>query len=131
MSSELVELTRPIIGIENRTAQEVFDILCSRFRANEMIAANVALRLEVDRLQTKAMVAVDTARGLEAENARLLEALEPFAKAADNFDEFKINDDAEWFAYSGIQRATGSVGAITVADLRAARRARDGGGLNR
>ena len=26
------ELTRPIIGIENRTAQEVFDIMCDRFR---------------------------------------------------------------------------------------------------
>ena len=25
------ELTRPIIGIENRTAQEVFDIMCDRF----------------------------------------------------------------------------------------------------
>ncbi len=74
-------------------------------------------------------VRMDTARieALEAENARLREALAPFAKAADNFDEFKINDDAEWFAYSGIQRATGSVGAITVADLRAARRVREGG----
>lgn len=82
MSSELVELTRPIIGIENRTAQEVFDILCSRFRANSLIAENVALRLEVDRLQTKAMVAVDTARDLEADKARLREVLEPFAEAA-------------------------------------------------
>ncbi|MGB3833752.1 MAG: hypothetical protein WA975_18025 [Mesorhizobium sp.] len=26
------DLTRPIIGIENRTAQEVFDIMCDRFR---------------------------------------------------------------------------------------------------
>lgn len=26
-------VTRPIIGIENRTAQEVFDIMCGRFRA--------------------------------------------------------------------------------------------------
>ena len=25
------DLARPIIGIENRTAQEVFDIMCSRF----------------------------------------------------------------------------------------------------
>lgn len=64
---------------------------------------------------------------LEADKARLREALAPFAKAADNFDEFKINNDAEWFAYSGIQHATGSVGSITVADLRAARRAREGG----
>lgn len=27
------EITRPIIGIENRTAQEVFDIMCDRLRA--------------------------------------------------------------------------------------------------
>lgn len=27
------ELLRPIIGIENRTAQEVFDIMCDRFCA--------------------------------------------------------------------------------------------------
>jgi hypothetical protein len=26
------ELTRPIIGIENRTAQEVFDMMCDRIR---------------------------------------------------------------------------------------------------
>lgn len=26
------ELTRPIVGIENRTAQEVFDIMCDRFK---------------------------------------------------------------------------------------------------
>lgn len=29
---ELAELTRPIIGIENRTAQEVFDIMADRIR---------------------------------------------------------------------------------------------------
>lgn len=30
-------VTRPIIGIENRTAQEVFDIMCDRFKASAMI----------------------------------------------------------------------------------------------
>lgn len=29
---EAAYLTRPIVGIENRTAQEVFDIMCDRFR---------------------------------------------------------------------------------------------------
>ena len=33
------ELLRPIIGIENRTAQEVFDIMCDRFRALPAIEA--------------------------------------------------------------------------------------------
>lgn len=28
----MTDLTRPIIGIENRTAQEVFDIMCDRIR---------------------------------------------------------------------------------------------------
>lgn len=30
--TDLAELTRPIIGIENRTAQEVFDMMCDRIR---------------------------------------------------------------------------------------------------
>lgn len=30
------ELTRPIVGIENRTAQEVFDIMCDRFRLSAL-----------------------------------------------------------------------------------------------
>lgn len=30
--TESNELTRPIIGIENRSAQEVFDIMCDRIR---------------------------------------------------------------------------------------------------
>lgn len=29
---EAADLTRPIIGIENRTAQEVFDIMCDRIK---------------------------------------------------------------------------------------------------
>lgn len=32
------DLTRPIIGIENRTAQEVFDIMCDRFRRSAVSA---------------------------------------------------------------------------------------------
>jgi len=56
-----------------------------------------------------------------------LKALEPFAKAADNFDGFKIVNDEEWFAYGGSQSAEKTTGAITVADLRTARRVREGG----
>lgn len=104
MSSDLVERLQITVRQPNESASNLID----RWRKDR---ADALARIEA----------------LEAENARLREALEPFAKAADNFDEFKINDDAEWFAYSGIQRATGSVGAITVADLRAARRAREGG----
>lgn len=35
------ELTRPIVGIENRTAQEVFDIMCDRIRLSALPAGVV------------------------------------------------------------------------------------------
>ena len=38
-SSATLALTRPIVGIENRTAQEVFDIMCDRFRLAALVAA--------------------------------------------------------------------------------------------
>jgi len=33
MTTHAEAMTRPIIGIERRTAQEVFDIMCDRFRS--------------------------------------------------------------------------------------------------
>ena len=83
----------------------------------ELAAERAALRLAADR-----------ADNLAAQLAEARKALEPFATAADNFDGFKIANDEEWFAYGGVQSATGSKGAIAVADLRAARRAREQGG---
>lgn len=46
------ELTRPIIGIENRTAQEVFDIMCDRTRSALVSAPAVpdAVRAEAEEL---------------------------------------------------------------------------------
>ena len=51
------EMTRPIIGIENRTAQEVFDIMCDRFKialsAAEPVAWQPRYKQEViDHLRT-------------------------------------------------------------------------------
>lgn len=63
---------------------------------------------------------VEVAR-LTAENAKLREVLEPFAKAAHGFDSYNIKDPEEWFAYSGVKSADGTTGAITVGDLRRAR----------
>lgn len=40
------DLTRPIIGIENRTAQEVFDIMCDRIRSAEAKLAGVEDRVK-------------------------------------------------------------------------------------
>jgi hypothetical protein len=55
----------------------------------------------------------------------LEEALEPFSKAADNFDSLvrERQDPNEWFAYAGQGDHQGTIGAITVADLRRARTA--------
>ena len=64
---------------------------------------------------------------LKAENARLREALEPVASAADGFDGMPITNGEEWFAYKGKTSATGTVGALTVGDLRRARAALKGG----
>lgn len=36
---KITELTRPIIGIENRTAREVFDIMCDRISATAALEA--------------------------------------------------------------------------------------------
>ena len=53
----------------------------------------------------------------------LVEALDPIAKAADNFDGMNIGNAEEWFCYSGQSRFEGQSGAITVGDLRRARAA--------
>lgn len=49
----MTELTRPIIGIENRTAQEVLDIMRDRFtRENASSKAEIeGLRMRVDLLE--------------------------------------------------------------------------------
>jgi len=60
---------------------------------------------------------------LEARIAELEAALKPFADAANNFDNMPVKNAAEWFAYSGMSDASGHSGAISVADLRAARAA--------
>ena len=64
---------------------------------------------------------------LKAENARLREALEPVASAADGFDRMPIRDAEQWFAYSGEKSSNGNIGALTVGDLRRARAALKGG----
>ncbi|MCO5157521.1 MAG: hypothetical protein M9945_12375 [Aquamicrobium sp.] len=47
------DLTRPIIGIENRTAQEVFDIMCDRFRMPEAEAEALSRTGAVKVLEAK------------------------------------------------------------------------------
>ena len=71
-----------------------------------------ATSVELSRESAEEMLA--EIKRLTAENAKLREVLEPFAKAAYGFDGYNIKDPEEWFAYSG-------TGAITVGDLRRAR----------
>lgn len=56
----MTDLRRPIIGIENRTAQEVFDIMCDRIQARER-----ALKDEIERVtkeRDQALEAEDEAK---------------------------------------------------------------------
>ena len=60
----------------------------------------------------------------EALAARMREALEPFARAANNFDTLPVRNPEEWFAYSGVEDGDRlRHGPITVGDLRRARAA--------
>ncbi len=81
------------------------------------------LRAEVERLTGERDRQYDENVSLIATNERLRAALEPFAKAADGFDTQRIKNPEEWFAYGGVSSNSGTVGAITVGDLRRARAA--------
>jgi hypothetical protein len=61
-----------------------------------------------------------------AENERLRAALEPFAKAGNNFDSCKAENAEIWFVHEGVRSKDGFVGAITVGDVRRARAALEG-----
>lgn len=75
-SNPLPDLCRPIIGIENRTPLEVFDIMCDRFRGHlssqsaevarlkEALTRIAELRLATDRgsLRVRADEMWETAR---------------------------------------------------------------------
>jgi hypothetical protein len=82
------------------------------------------LHVEDEKVATKADFALmKRAPEMHAEIAKLREALEPFAKAAENFDGMNVKNTEEWFAYAGQASADGHSGSITVGDLRRARAA--------
>src|SRR5690348_11867738 len=88
-------LTRPIIGIENRTAQEAFDIMADRIKRAHLPAYTVERELR--------------------------EALEPFASQADYFSDIpgvvRTHDNVELWQQPNYRCP------ITVGDLRRARAA--------
>jgi len=74
------QMMRPIIGIEYRTAQEAFDIMCERFRSSaaaiEARDAEIArLKQELDEAIAVAEDAMVCEESADAEIARLREAL--------------------------------------------------------
>lgn len=54
-------IVRPIIGIENRTAQEVFDIMCDRFKGHDA-------RLIAEIREECAQIAEDLANSIEGQS---------------------------------------------------------------
>lgn len=52
--SKTDELLRPIVGVENRTAQEVFDIMCDRIAAWNRRTAQPAVKALLETLETTA-----------------------------------------------------------------------------
>lgn len=63
----VTDLTRPIIGIENRTAQEVFDIMCDRLRAE--LGNEEAPRYTTRRLREEVRKAEERGKQYEREAA--------------------------------------------------------------
>ena len=65
----------------------------------------------------------DAFKMMREEINQLRAVLKPFAKAADCFDGWLIQNPEDFFAFTGLQTATTQSGAITVGDLRRARAA--------
>jgi chromosome segregation ATPase len=89
---------------------------------DEARAALAAERERSDKLDKWVQSLISHRDAAIADGDKLRAALEPFAEAAQNFDDFPIKDAEQWFAYSGTssQKENGK-GAITVGDLRRAR----------
>ena len=88
---------------------------------------NGRLQGRVSELEAEVSKLLNTLADERTENMRLRAALGPFAKAADGFDMRVVKNPEDWFAYSGITSGIdGTIGAITVGDLRRARAALEG-----
>jgi hypothetical protein len=100
-----------------RSRRELFESAAAR-EQREKASALLELAAEREEAARQQRMAIDAG----VREAKLREALEPFAVAAENFESFPIKDAEQWFAYSGTssQKENGK-GAITVGDLRRAR----------
>lgn len=101
---------------------QIDDALEARDKEIAEKSARIAeLHKEVRIMDSEYKTAIARIAELEAENEKLREVLKPFANAANNFDSMPFKNAEEWFVYSGVLDASGYSGAISVADLRAAR----------
>jgi hypothetical protein len=118
-------------AVDEREAEPVDERSTAQIEFEQVVAESEGgLFGQLDRLHSELEALRKRVAELEARVAELEKALEPFATAAGNFDGLKITNEDEWFAYGGSQSTDKTTGAITVADLRAARRVREGGKAN-
>lgn len=134
------DLTRPIIGIENRTAQEVFDIMCDRIRSRLSASIPAEIGELVERMEdvnsyqapyanppvaSLCHEAASALRALSVRNGELREALEPFSKFAGPVFERNFNKPD---TITSIGAADGGYCTLTAGDFFAARVALSKGG---
>jgi iron-sulfur cluster repair protein YtfE (RIC family) len=105
------DITRPIIGIENRTAQEVFDIMCDRVRY--LAQERDKYKEEADRRTKEIEATYLVQKRLKAEREELREALKPFAEMATDIEH----------AHAGSDLLDVSTIPLPLGDLRRARAA--------
>lgn len=82
------DLTRPIVGIENRTAQEVFDIMVDRFRRTPPPQAHLAGAPEAELMRQKA---ISNARERNAALRAIQAALDDFELIVERINAGQIN----------------------------------------
>lgn len=81
----ILDLTRPIIGIENRTAQEVFDIMSDRIRAHISAPPDGEVGELAGRLQQRA----------DTMNGSLAGASDGAIYTLGYYDQFAARDDRQ------------------------------------
>jgi hypothetical protein len=121
MSSEIDRLQSRVTFLEGNV-ETLSAAVLDQAKTNECLRAELVAEREAHKRTDETLHLRSQDYYVARDNVtKLLEALEPFAKAAANFDGMKIKNTEEWFAYAGQASADGHSGSITVGDLRRAR----------